>query len=109
MSLEVAKLGDLRCGGHGSAIPPAGCGFMVQHPRGPGRGWPRAGFSSAMSVWSQALLCGTQPKSFMPVRPRQERTVGAQEVSKDQEWWREGGEMFVLGCCWQRWGHPRAS
>ena len=35
---------------------------------------------------------------------------GAQEVSKDQEWWREGGETRLFqGCCWQRWGHPRAS
>lgn len=38
MSLGVAKLGDLRCGGHGSATPQAGCELMVQHPCGPGRG-----------------------------------------------------------------------
>ena len=109
MSLGVAKLGDLRCGGHRSAIPPAGCGFMVQHPRGPGRGGPRACFSPATSVQSQALLCRTQPKSFMPVYPGQARTGGCpggeQGSGVVEGGWRD---TFVPGVLLAEMGAPKS-
>ena len=44
----------------------------------------------------------------MPVYPGQARTGGAEEVSKDQEWWREGGETCVPGVLLAEMGAPKS-
>lgn len=107
MSLGVAKLGDLRCGGAQKHLKlgVSSWSSTLKGPAGAALGWLLP--CRLYVLRSQARFAEPNP-SHSRLYPRQVRTVGAQEVSKDQSG--EGGwrDTLVPGVLLAEMGAPKS-